>query len=103
IYTYDAGRMVPLMVAVLVVLATLARPDRWRHHALGAVAALITFLILGAPMLYYAATHPQQFLGRAANLAGSSEQGVVATARDALLMFNYRRHRNDLFLNAPPL
>jgi hypothetical protein len=80
IYTYDAGRMVPLMVAVLVA-ARHARPTRplapprarrgrrpdHLPHPRRADAVLRR-------------DHPQQFLGRAASLAGSSEQGVVATA-----------------------
>ncbi|HSP99946.1 MAG TPA: NHL repeat-containing protein [Candidatus Dormibacteraeota bacterium] len=103
IYTYDAGRMVPIMVAVLLGLAALATPQRWRHHLLGALAALITFLIVGAPMLYYAGTHPQQFLGRAANLAGSSDEGVVGNLRTALLMFTYRGNGNDFFVHEPLL
>ena len=103
IYTYDAGRMVPLMVAALLVLATISTPQRWRHHLLGALVALITFLIVGAPMLYYAAVHPQQFLGRASNLAGSSNEGVLGNVRAALLMFNYRGNGNDFFVNEPLL
>ena len=47
------------MIAVLLGLADACRPRaRWRHHLLGALVALITFLIVGAPMLYYAAHAP---------------------------------------------
>jgi sugar lactone lactonase YvrE len=103
IYTYDAGRMVPIMVAVLLALATLAAPERWRRHLLGGLAALLTFLLVGAPMLFYAAAHPQQFLGRAANLAGSNRGGLLGAAPDALLMFNYRGNGNDFFVDEPLL
>ncbi|MBX3026387.1 NHL repeat-containing protein [bacterium] len=103
IYTYDAGRMVPVMIAALLGLAALATPRRWRHHLFGALVALFTFLLVGAPMLHYAATHPQQFFGRAANLAGSSGEGVLATIGDALLMFNYRGNGNDFFVDEPLL
>lgn len=103
IYTYDAGRMVPVMVAVLFAAAALATPSRWRHHLLGGVVMLCTFAIVGAPMLHYAATHPQQFVGRAANLAGSSQEGLLGNLRTALLMFSYRGNGNDFFVKEPLL
>ncbi|MFN8643659.1 MAG: glycosyltransferase family 39 protein [Candidatus Binatia bacterium] len=103
IYTYDAGRMVPPMVAVLFALAALATPARWRHHLLGGLAMLLTFALVGAPMLSDAATHPQQFLGRASNLAGSSPEGLLGNLRTALLMFSYRGNGNDFFIDEPLL
>jgi sugar lactone lactonase YvrE len=103
IYTYDAGRMVPVMVAVLFALAALATPGRWRHHLFGGLVALCAFVIVGAPMLYYAFTHPQQFVGRAANLAGSSQEGVLGNLRTALQMFSYRGNGNDFFVHEPLL
>ena len=103
IYTYDAGRMVPVMVAVLFGLAALATLSRWRHHLFGGLVMLFTFALVGAPMLHYAATHPQQFVGRAANLAGSSQEGVLGNLRTAILMFSYRGNGNDFFINEPLL
>ena len=103
IYTYDAGRMVPPMLAVLWLLALLAERARWRELLLGAVVMATTFAIVGAPMLYYAATHPEQFIGRAAHLAGSSQEGVLGNLRVALTMFNYRGNGNDFFVNEPLL
>lgn len=103
IYTYDAGRMVPVMVAVLFGLAALATPGRWRHHLFGGLVMLFTFAIVGAPMLHYAATHPQQFLGRAANLAGSGDAGGLGNLRTAILMFSYRGNGNDFFIDEPLL
>lgn len=103
IYTYDAGRMVPVMVAVLWALALLADRQRWRELLLGAVIMATTFLIAGAPMLAYAAGHPEQFIGRAAHLAGSSPAGLFGNLGVALTMFNYRGNGNDFFVDEPLL
>ncbi len=105
IYTYDAGRMVPLMVAVLFALAAVGDRARWRAHLLGALVLVTSFGIVGAPMLHYAATHPQQFLGRAAHLAGGETDGttLAGNVRTALAMFNYRGNGNDFFINEPLL
>lgn len=103
IYTYDAGRMVPPMLAVLWLFALLGDRQRWRELLLGAVVMATTFAIVGAPMLYYAGTHLEQFVGRAAHLAGSSQEGLLGNLRIALTMFNYRGNGNDFFVNEPLL
>jgi sugar lactone lactonase YvrE len=106
IYTYDAGRIVPPLVAILFFVVALAEPRRWRERALGAVVILTTFLIVGAPMLYYAATHFEQFKARAEHLAdehASQHMGFVANAGKALAMFHYRGNGNDFFIDEPLL
>ena len=106
IYTYDAGRMVPVMVGTLLVLGAVVEPRRWKERGLGAVVVAMTFLIVGAPMLYYAATHFEQFKARASHLAEQRESehtGLAASTGTALAMFHYRGNGNDFFINEPLL
>ncbi|MDX2166139.1 MAG: glycosyltransferase family 39 protein [Deltaproteobacteria bacterium] len=106
IYTYDAGRIVPPMVGALFLAFAPLQPSRWRLRALGAFVTLATFLLVGAPMLYYAATHFEQFKARAAHLAdehSTQHMGVLANAGTALAMFHYRGNGNDFFIDEPLL
>jgi len=106
IYTYDAGRMVPLVVGALWVLGAAAEPRRWRERGLGALVVLGVFLIVGSTMLHYAATHFEQFKGRASALAEQRESehtGVLANVATAMTMFHYRGNGNDFFIEEPLL
>lgn len=105
IYTYDAGRMVPLMTALLFLLAAVPERARWRERAVGGLLMLATFAVVGAPMLHYAATHPEQFTGRAAHLAesGGAAGHLLANLRAALAMFAWRGNGNDFFIEEPLL
>ncbi|MEO8604295.1 MAG: glycosyltransferase family 39 protein, partial [bacterium] len=106
IYTYDAGRMVPVMVGALFALVAAFEPQRWRQRARGAGVTVVTFVIVGGPMLYYAATHFEQFKARASHLAEERESehsGFAAKLPTALAMFHYRGNGNDFFINEPLL
>ena len=106
IYTYDAGRAVPVMVAVLFALFALIDRRRLAARLLGGAVALATFLIVGGPMLWYAATHFEQFKARAAHLAEERTEEHVSLTRTALTaagMFNYRGNGNDFFIDEPLL
>jgi sugar lactone lactonase YvrE len=104
LYTYDAGRLVLPMVGVLfAVFLLLDRRDR-RGRLRGAALALATFVVIGGPMLWYAATHFEQFKARAAHLAVEEPHaGLVPTTIAAAAMFNYRGNGNDFFVNEPLL
>jgi len=106
IYTYDAGRVVLPMVGVLLAVFALADRRRLPARLLGGGVVLVTFLIVGAPMLWYAATHFEQFKARATHLAeehAAEHAGIVPSAATALGMFNYRGNGNDFFINEPLL
>jgi sugar lactone lactonase YvrE len=106
IYTYDAGRVVPLMLAVLGAVFVAREPTTFRPRLAGAGTALVAFLLVGGPMLAYAATHFEQFKGRATHLADEHSQaqvGVVASAETAAALFNYRGNGNDFFIDEPLL
>jgi DNA-binding beta-propeller fold protein YncE/4-amino-4-deoxy-L-arabinose transferase-like glycosyltransferase len=104
IYTYDAGRAVPLMVGVLFLVFLFLDRPRWRPRVLGGIVVLTTFLLVGGPMLWYAATHFDQFKARAEHLATEEQHGgPLASAVTAAGMFNYRGNGNDFFVDEPLL
>jgi DNA-binding beta-propeller fold protein YncE/4-amino-4-deoxy-L-arabinose transferase-like glycosyltransferase len=103
IYTYDAGRLVPVMVAVVLGLFTLVDRQRRQVRVIGGFVALATFLLVGSVMLYYAATHFEQFSARASHLAGEEPHTLLPTLVAAAGMFNYRGNGNDFFINEPLL
>jgi 4-amino-4-deoxy-L-arabinose transferase-like glycosyltransferase len=103
IYTYDAGRLVPVIVAIVLVLFTLVDRERRQVRVLGGFVALATFLLVGSVMLYYAATHFEQFSARASHLAGEEPHTLLPTLVATVGMFNYRGNGNDFFINEPLL
>jgi DNA-binding beta-propeller fold protein YncE/4-amino-4-deoxy-L-arabinose transferase-like glycosyltransferase len=105
IYTYDAGRLVPLMVALLLIVFLLIDRDRRRVRLRGGMVVLAVFVIVGAPMLWYAATRFEQFNARAAHLAVDEPQsgGPLARVATTAAMFNYRGNGNDFFIDEPLL
>jgi len=105
IYTYNAARVVPLMVGVLALWYLLLHRERWRSILKGGVAAAVAFVVVGGPMLWYAANNWVQFQGRAAHLQDQSarEATFASNIVNALGMFNYRANGNDFFLTEPLL
>src|SRR5262245_14086818 len=104
IYTYDAGRVIPLMVGIMLTIFFIAERRHRRVRLLGAVVVIITFLFVGGPMLWYAATHFEQFSARATHLAGEEKHPtLLPTAVATAAMFNYRGNGNDFFVNEPLL
>jgi DNA-binding beta-propeller fold protein YncE len=107
IYTYDAGRIVPPMIAVLAVSYLVLHRDGARSAwvTLRDVAlAVVAFAVVAAPMLWYAANNWVQFRGRAAHLLeGGNDQGLAANILTAMGMFNYRANGNDFFVREPLL
>jgi DNA-binding beta-propeller fold protein YncE len=88
-----------------VLAALLLTRRQWLRHGLGGALALAAFLIVGAPMLWYAATHFSEFQGRAVFLLQEREQrgSMFGNWWDALRMFNYRGNGNDFFVDEPLL
>lgn len=104
IYTYNAGRIVPVICAVYVAGVLIARRHEWSRMLRGALVGLIAFLLVGAPMLWYAATHFEEFQGRAAYLEQErAVHGYWGNVVAAAGMFNYRGNGNDFFINEPLL
>jgi 4-amino-4-deoxy-L-arabinose transferase-like glycosyltransferase len=105
IYTYDAGRLVPLMVALLFAVFLLIDRDRRRLRLLGGFVVLAVFVLAAAPMLWYAANHFEQFSARTAHLAAGEQPagGMLARLATTAAMFNYRGNGNDFFINEPLL
>ncbi len=105
INTYDAGRGVPLTLGALFLVFLVLDRNKARPRLAGGLLALLAFLFVGAPMLWYAATHFVQFEGRAAHLmtAEGAQAGLPTKVVQALAMFNYRGNGNDFFINEPLL
>jgi DNA-binding beta-propeller fold protein YncE len=105
INTYNAGRVVPPMVALLFLLFALLRRGEWKAWLSGALAMGLAFLIVGGPMLWYAANNFEKWQGRAENLAEErvAESRTLSNWIDAFAMFNYRGNGNDFFVHEPLL
>ncbi len=109
IYTYNAARVVPIVIGGLAIWYVLLHRDavRWplRRVVRDAFVATFAFLAVGWPMLWYAANNWVQFQGRAEHLieGDGAEGGVIANFLTALQMFNYRGNGNDFFVAEPLL
>jgi len=120
LYAYPGARVVMIVVPVVMALHVGSEPRRlWRRHGSGIAAALISFLVVGAPMLQYAVRFPADFHGRMNQIAilqsgwladeiartGSSAGAILFDQfRRAALAFNYYPDRRDVFgLDAPLL
>ncbi len=104
LYTYNGGRaillFVPLFWAFRLFQTRFARLT-WRDGALSSV----TFGIVCAPMLFYAATHWQAWNGRAASLMGDAGgwPAKIENLKIALGYFNFSAHGDDFFTDFPVL
>lgn len=104
LYTYNGGRailvFVPLFWAFRLVQTRFARP------VLGdAAVSCSVFGLICAPMLLYAAAHPQEWNGRAVSLLGGAGDwaGKMANLKIALGYFNFSAHGDDFFTDFPVL
>lgn len=105
IYTYNAARVVPLMVGVLALWYALTHRQQLLSILKGGGVAAVAFIVVGGPMLWYAANNWVQFQGRAAHLSDQSarEATLASNLVNALGMFNYRANGNDFFITEPLL
>jgi len=105
INTYNAGRIVPPMVVLLFAVLFLLRRRQWKAWLAGGAVAAFAFLIVGGPMLWYAAQNFEKWQGRAEHLSEQRalESRTLSNWVDAFAMFNYRGNGNDFFVNEPLL
>lgn len=107
--TYNAGRIVPPMMALLggVWFMGPAEPGRRRVREVlrGGVVAAAVFFVTAGPMLWYAAHHWQQWQGRAEHFKELPADEVRTWTKllDAAGMFNVRGNGNDFFIDEPLL
>jgi 4-amino-4-deoxy-L-arabinose transferase-like glycosyltransferase len=120
LYAYPGARVVMVVVPAVLALQVVSEPRRfWRSRGAGIATALVSFLVVGAPMLQCAARFPADFHGRM-NQAGIVQSGWLAEEvartgssvgaivfdqfRRAVLAFNYYPDRRDVYgLEAPLL
>jgi DNA-binding beta-propeller fold protein YncE len=103
--TYNAGRIVPPMVALMFLIFAFLQRREWKAWLSGALTTGLAFLVVGGPMLWYAANNFEKWQGRAENLAEErvAESRTVSNWVDAFAMFNYRGNGNDFFVHEPLL
>lgn len=104
IYTYNAARVVPFLCATYFFVFFPWRSP-WRSYLRGGILALVTFILVGAPMLWYAATRFEQFQGRAdyLTLERQAAGGIWGNLWTAATIFNYAGNGNDFFVREPLL
>ena len=110
LYTYDAGKTIPLSVAVFLVYMlirnrSLILTRLWLFAAYG-VAALVAF----APLGWYIHNNWSSYIGRSRALwighqieAAGSWAPFWHNIGDGLLIFNFRAHGDDFFIREPLL
>lgn len=110
LYTYDAGKTIPLSVAVFLLYMLIRNRSLIRTHfgrfAAYGVAALVAF----APLGWYIHNNWDSYTGRGRFLwvgsqiekAGSWEP-LWRNIGDGLLTFNFRAHGDDFFVREPLL
>ena len=75
---YAGARLAAVLALAVLGYAFLLEPRRFfRRHAAGVVAGVLSFLVVGAPMLQYAARFPAEFNGRV-NQVGIIQSGWLA-------------------------
>jgi len=120
LYAYPAARVAVIVIPAVLALQFMFEPRRFRRWLGGGIAtALMSFLVVGAPMLQYAVRFPQDFHGRV-NQVGILQSGWLADEitrtgfsagailldqfRRSVLAFNYYPDRTNAYgLDGPLL
>lgn len=112
LYSYQAARMLPLVIALALALAWLrCNPDRRRALLRNAAALVLVALAAAVPLAGYALEHPQEFWRRTTSRVlgdeavkadetlapgegtagfGATLERLAGNMRNALLMFNWK-------------
>ncbi|HEX9997919.1 MAG TPA: hypothetical protein VGB45_12320 [Abditibacterium sp.] len=104
LYTYNGGRAILAFVPLFWIFR-LIQTRFERKVCLNAALSLAVFAVVCAPMLFYAANHPQEWNGRASALLGQTGglAGKWANLSGALGYFNFSAQGDDFFTNFPVL
>ncbi len=108
--TYSGARMLPFVAAAYLLYEIVRTPSLLRRQyvdlALFGVAALVAFSPLGWYMVrhwdLYSSHSNSLWIGRQIKDAGSYEP-LFANIKNALLMFNFRGHGDDFYVQEPLL
>lgn len=105
IYTYNAGRVVPLALVPMAAIALVGRARLWKRALVGSVLGTLVFLVTGGPMLRYAWENWEKFSSRAEHLLVEREQrgGLTASLAATPRLFNVAGNGNDFFVREPLL
>jgi hypothetical protein len=109
LYSYDAARVIPLIVIPILSLTLLSR-TLGKNHLSGVIYLLVTFFIVILPMIVYASSHWDFFAGRSGYLFVGNKilqehsfAPLWKNVFDTALLFTYRAHGNDFFIDEPLL
>ena len=79
LYTYQALKLIPLLVVFWLLWVRRTDPATFRTMARQSGYAIAAFLVVGAPMIAFAIGDPQAFLGRAIGVSGFNPEVAVQT------------------------
>ena len=110
LYTYDAGKAIPVSVIVFLAYLLIRNRGLIRTHFWGFLAYGVAALAAFAPLGWYALHNWDSYIGRSRALwvgeqieqAGSWEP-LWRNLGDGLLIFNFRGHGDDFFIREPLL
>ena len=108
--TYDAGKTIPLSVAVFLLYLLVRNRNLIRTHFWGFATYGVAALVAFAPLGRYVLNNWDSYTGRSRSLwigdqikeAGSLEP-LFRNLGDGLLTFNFRAHGDDFFTSQPLL
>lgn len=108
LYTYNGGRAILAFVPLFWLFRILQMRGQTRGARrvwIDAALSLLLFFAICAPMLNYAAHHPQEWNGRAASLMtdGGGLAGKFDNLKGALGYYNFSARGDDFFTNFPVL
>jgi 4-amino-4-deoxy-L-arabinose transferase-like glycosyltransferase len=110
LYTYDAGRIIPLFVIGLFLLCMIRNRSIILTHGKQLLIACVIFLVTALPMVYFASTNWTEFTGRSSYVfVGNKiyDTGNIMPLWDNILrsaiLFTHQGSGNDFFINTPLL
>ncbi len=110
LYTYDGARVLPLVAAAYLLYRIVRDPMLIRTNYVHVMMFSLSFLLICAPLGWFALNNWDSFTGRASFLwigsqieQSGSIQPLWTNIKNALLMFNYRANGDDFFLEEPLL
>jgi 4-amino-4-deoxy-L-arabinose transferase-like glycosyltransferase len=92
LYTYDAARIVTLVVIGIVL-----------YRRRGALPFFLSFTLITAPILFYAVINWNAFVSRTTYLLHTRPASLLQNVKIAAGLFTYRANGNDFFINEPLL
>lgn len=108
LYTYDAGRILLLLLPIWIVITGVTSRNFFAKHKYGLLKIMVAFIVVSAPMIHYAFRHWENFIGRSNFVFVGNQvkqEGNLAplwtNLKTTALLFTHRAKGNDFFINEP--